>query len=304
MNGFVQIPRSISALRPSLRTLLTYICHEVRFSTPLETDFGTVGIGEMITSRSALMRATGLTAQKVRTALTQLVDGGYIEVEATARFSKIALLWPDFIMLNNQANNQANNQVATSASVEDSVSYSGQKNEITKSITKSITNYNNKDINKDYNNTHTSNIYPVNTKNAPARESAPAPAYTQADDTRVAELYEWMTKWTPELLAMRRTFQPTEVKEMVDNYPTEVLHTILGQMWSKRVYIAEDWAKKVFDKYAKSAQKAVEVKADDHEELLTYEKMRDEVYRYGLKQLQHFEMVPQPQGKPLWRRIN
>ena len=111
MNGFVQIPRSISALRPSLRTLLTYICHEVRFSTPIETDFGTVGIGEMITSRSVLMRATGLTAQKVRTALTQLVDGGYIEVEATARFTKIALLWPDFIMLNNQVNNQVDNQL-------------------------------------------------------------------------------------------------------------------------------------------------------------------------------------------------
>lgn len=253
MQGFVQIPRSISVLRPSLRTLLDYICHEVRFSTPLETDFGTVGIGEMMTSRSALMRATGLTAQKVRTALAQLVDGGYIEVEATARFSKIALVWPDFIMLNNQANNQANNQVATSTSVEDSASYGGQKNEITKSITKSITNINNNVIDKD-NNTHTSNIYPVSTKNAPApaRESAPAPAYTQTDDALEAKFLKWVDFYYPEIMSMVRPFTVDDARELLANYRAEDIKRIIEAIWSKDAYQDHKSAMTVFRNFAKN----------------------------------------------------
>ena len=302
MSGFVQIPRSISALRPTLRTLLEYICHEVRFSTPLETDFGIVGIGEMITSRSALMRATGLTAQKVRTALEQLVSGGFIEVETTARYSKIALVWPDYIMLNNQVNNQ----VPTSASDDISTDYSGKKNEITKSITKSITNISNKDIDKDYYNTHTkNNNYPGINQNAPARESAPA--YTQADaeamnDQRVIKLYEWMSLYTAELLMMARSFSPSEVLQMVEGYPTAEIHSILSQMWSKRVYEREAWAYIVFKKYAGVTSENSNV--EDKQKLYSYDEMCEFVHRHGGSSDQHFEPVPQPTGKPKWRRIN
>lgn len=304
--GYIRIPRSISALPPSQRTLLEHICYEVRHSSAIDTELGTVEVGQMLTSRATLMKSTGLTAQKIRTALDKLREGGYIEVEATARCTKITLVWVDFvslcennIMLNNQADNQANNQVTTSASVEDSARYSGQKNEVTKQITKSLTNIINNVYKED--NIHTQDsIYSVrDLKSAPARESTPASAY--ANDARVAELYDWMAEWTPELLAMRRTFQPAEVKEMVDNYPADTLHSILGQMWSKGVYNSEGWAKVVFDKYA---HKVVEVKAGEREELLTYKQVEKEVHLYGLKQEEHFEIVPQPTGKPLWRRIN
>lgn len=311
--GYIKLPRSISALKGSKRWLLAHICSEVAYCTTEHPACGKIERGELVTSRNQLAEDVGLTPMQVRHALESLESLGYITVEAAVRYTKITVTWPDFvqlrdndIMLNNQSSNQVSNQtsnqMAASASVEDSARYSDSAERhaqsITQSVTQSVTNNsinNNKTIN-----THTSSIYPVrDLKSAPARECAPASAYTS--DTRVAELYKWMTKETPELLAMRRTFQPAEVKEMVDNYPTEKLHSILGQMWSKRVYNSEGWAKVVFDKYA---HKAVEVKTGEREELLTYEAMADEVTRYGLQQEEHFEIVPQPTGKPKWRRIN
>lgn len=311
--GYIKLPRSISALKGSKRWLLAHICSEAAYCTTEHPTCGKIERGELVTSRNQLAEDVGLTPMQVRHALESLESLGYITVEAAARYTKITVTWPDFvqlrdndIMLNNQSSNQvsnqSSNQVATSASVEDSARYSDSAERhaqsVTKRVTQSVTNNsinNNKTIN-----THTSSIYPVrDLKSAPARECARASAYTS--DTRVAELYDWMAEWTPELLAMRRTFHPTEVKEMVDNYPTEKLHSILGQMWSKRVYDSEGWAKVVFDKYA---HKAVEVKTGEREELLTYEQMADEVTRYGLQQEEHFEIVRQPTGKAKWRRIN
>lgn len=312
--GYVKLPRSISALKGSKKWLLAHICSEAAYCTTEHPACGKIERGELVTSRNQLAEDVGLTPMQVRHALESLESLGYITVEAAARYTKITVTWPDFvqlrdndIMLNNQSSNQvssqSSNQMATSASVEDSARYSDSverhAQSVTKAVTKAVTN--NIINNKENNNTHTQDsiIYPVSTKSAPARECAPASAY--ANDARVAELYDWMAEWTPELLAMRRTFQPAEVKEMVDNYPAEKLHSILGQMWSKRVYDSEGWAKVVFDKYA---HKAVEVKTGEREELLTYEQMADEVTRYGLQQEEHFEIVHQPTGKAKWRRIN
>lgn len=252
--GYIRIPRSISALPPSQRTLLEHICYEVRHSSAIDTEFGTVEVGQMLTSRATLMKSTGLTAQKIRTALDKLREGGYIEVEATARYTKITLTWQDFvslcennIMLNNQANNQANNQVTTSASVEDSARYSGQKSEVTKSVTKQITSILNNVYKED--NIHTQDsIYPVSTKSAPARESTPASAY--ANDARVAELYEWIIAKCPEFMRMTMPFTAGELKKMVDSYNVEDIQRILGSMQSKGYASKETNAYSVFENFA------------------------------------------------------
>jgi hypothetical protein len=193
--------------------------------------------------------------------------------------------------------------MATSASVEDSARYEDSAERhaqsVAKAVTQSVTNNsinNNKTIN-----THTSSIYPVrDLKSAPARECALASAYTS--DTRVAELYEWMAKETPDLLAMCRTFEPAEVKEMVEGYPVDTLHTILREMWSKGVYCKEAWAKVVFDKYAKNISRGIATA--NGERLLTWAEMLKQCDTLGIQQKDHFEPVPQLTGKPLWRRIN
>ena len=312
--GYIKLPRSISALKGSKRWLLAHICSEAAYCTTEHPACGKIERGELVTSRNQLAEDVGLTPMQVRHALESLESLGYITVEAAARYTKITVTWPDFvqlrdndIMLNNQSgnqvSNQTSNQMSTSASVEDSARYSDSAERHAQSVTKAVTQRvaNNSINNNKTINTHTSSIYPVrDLKSAPARESTPASAY--ANDARVAELYEWMAEETPELLAMRRTFQLAEVRQMVDNYPADELRAILAQMWSKRVYEREAWAKVVFDKYAKSASKGVEVKVG--EELLTWAEMLKRCDSLGVQQKDYFEPVPQPTGKPLWRRIN
>jgi predicted transcriptional regulator len=312
--GYIKLPRSISALKGSKRWLLAHICSEAAYCTTEHPACGKIERGELVTSRNQLAEDVGLTPMQVRHALESLESLGYITVEAAARYTKITVTWPDFvqlrdndIMLNNQSSNQVSNQtsnqMATSASVEDSARYEDSAERhaqsVAKAVTQSVTNNsinNNKTIN-----THTSSIYPVrDLKSAPARECAPASAYTS--DTRVAELYEWMAKETPDLLAMRRTFEPAEVKEMVEGYPVDTLHTILREMWSKGVYCKEAWAKVVFDKYAKNISSGIATK--NGERLLTWAEMLKQCDTLGIQQKDHFEPVPQLTGKPLWRRIN
>jgi DNA-binding transcriptional regulator YhcF (GntR family) len=263
--GYIKLPRSISALKGSKRWLLAHICSEAAYCTTEHPACGKIERGELVTSRNQLAEDAGLTPMQVRHALESLEPLGYITVEAAARYTKITVTWPDFvqlrdndIMLNNQSSNQVSNQtsnqMATSASVEDSARYEDSAERhaqsVAKAVTQSVTNNsinNNKTIN-----THTSSIYPVNTKNAPARESAPAPAYTQTDDAMEAKFLKWVDFYYPEIMSMVRPFTVDDARELLANYRAEDIKRIIEAIWSRDAYQGHKSAMTVFRNFAKN----------------------------------------------------
>lgn len=317
--GYIKLPRSISALKGSKRWLLAHICSEAAYCTTEHPACGKIERGELITSRNQLAEDVGLTPMQVRHALESLESLGYITVEAAARYTKITVTWPDFvqlrdndIMLNNQSSNQVSNQTSnqmdTSASVEDSARYSDSAERhaqsVTKAVTQSVTNNsinNNKTIN-----THTSSIYPVRTKNAPARESAPASAYASTQPAEVVELQEWIMRNVPDFYAMPYPFSSPQLQRMIESYPMDDIHRLLVTAWSKGACASHRVAYAAFRSFADNDRtlrnRANEEK--DAQKLYTFEEVCNFVHQHGGSSDEYFEMVAQPSGKPRWVRIN
>lgn len=324
--GYIKLPRSISALKGSKRWLLTHICSEAAYCTTEHPACGKIERGELVTSRNQLAEDVGLTPMQVRHALESLESLGYITVEAAARYTKITVTWPDFvqlrdndIMLNNQSSNQVSNQtsnqMATSASVEDSARYSDSAERhaqsITKAVTKAVTNI----IinNKENNNTHTSSIYPVDTKNAPARECAPVCAYDDAfqrafapDAPSSVELQEWIMRNVPDFYAMPYPFSSPQLQRMIECYPMDDIHRLLVTAWSKGACASHRVAYAAFRSFADN-DRALRNRANEEKEaqkLYTFEEVCNFVHQHGGSSDEYFEMVAQPSGKPRWVRIN
>lgn len=316
--GYIKLPRSISALKGSKRWLLAHICSEAAYCTTEHPACGKIERGELVTSRNQLAEDVGLTPMQVRHALESLESLGYITVEAAARYTKITITWPDFvqlrdndIMLNNQisnqVSNQTSNQMATSASVEDSARYSDsaerRAQSVTKAVTQSVTNI----IinNKENNNTHTSSIYPVNTKNAPARDTH-THVGTSAEPAEVAELQEWIMRNVPDFYAMPYSFTPPQLQRMIECYPMDDIHRLLVTAWSKGACASHRVAYAAFRSFADN-DRALRNRANeerDAQKLYTFEEVCNFVHQHGGNSDEYFEMVAQPSGKPRWVRIN
>ena len=308
-HGYIKIPRlTDKSLTGRAISVLEYICENVRVNAARETELGVEEIGEMLTTRSRLMKQFRTTAQKIRSDLKQLVEAGYIEVETSARCSRIRVVWQDFallngynIMLNNQANNQANNQPTTLATDEDSASYKDSKNKITNRITNRITNINNKDINKDYIHTQDNN-YLVEIKSAPARDTR-THASVCASPAAV-ELLEWMARYTPELLTMEYPLTLAEADELLRTHDVEDIRRILITAWSKKAYAAHRSTKVLCDIFLANDRILQQKRTAPPEapSLMTYQEVLKEFDKLGGNMDDHFEIVPQPNGKkPLWR---
>lgn len=312
--GYIKLPRSISALKGSKRWLLAHICSEAAYCTTEHPACGKIERGELVTSRNQLAEDVGLTPMQVRHALESLESLGYITVEAAARYTKITVTWPDFvqlrdndIMLNNQVNNQVSNQTSnqmdTSASVEDSARYSDSAERHAQSVTQSVTNNsinNNKTIN-----THTSSIYPVNTKNAPARDTH-THVGTSAEPAEVAELQEWIMRNVPDFYAMPYPFSSPQLQRMIERYPMDDIHRLLVTAWSKGACASHRVAYAAFRSFADN-DRALRNRANeekDAQKLYTFEEVCNFVHQHGGSSDEYFEMVVQPSGKPRWVRIN
>ena len=98
--GYIKMPRVLATLPRTARALLTYICTEAQYCQTEHPVAGTLYPGEMATSRSVLMREVGLTDKEVRVATEWLETNNYIAVETSARYTKIAVTWEEFAVLN------------------------------------------------------------------------------------------------------------------------------------------------------------------------------------------------------------
>ena len=322
-HGYIKIPRlTDKSLTGRAISVLEYICANVRVNAARETELGIEEIGEMLTTRSRLIKQFRSTAQKIRSDLKQLVEAGYIEVETSARCSRIRVVWQDFallngynIMLNNQANNQANNQLVTLAIDEDSASYKDSKNKITNRITNRITNINNKDINKDYIHTQDNN-YLVETKSAPARESAPAPAHTpnaHTAPTNAAELVEWIENdervsvlnAIPELL---KPLSLAQAEGLLKRYAMEDVLRLLNRVVEKRLFVGYSSVEGVFNAVAECdfelRRKEVAAKAKPDDDLWSIKRVNEFLNIHGsalYNQNYYFDEVKREGQKSLYR---
>ena len=328
--GYIKLPRSISVLKGSKRWLLAHICSEAAYCTTEHPACGKIERGELVTSRNQLAEDVGLTPMQVRHALESLESLGYITVEAAARYTKIAITWPDFvqlrdsdIMLNNQSSNQVNNQtsnqMATSASVEDSARYSDSAERhaqsVTKAVTQSVTQSvtNNSINNKENNNTHTSSIYPVrDLKSAPARECAPVCAYDalqraftpEAPSPVVSELQEWIMRNVPDFYAMPQPVTAPQLRRMIERYPMADIQRLLITAWSKGACASHRVAYAAFRSFADNDRILLARTREDKpaEELYTYDQMCDFVWKNRVQQEKYFQPVKH-NGKTMFQKI-
>lgn len=317
--GYIKLPRSISVLKGAKRWLLAHICTEAAYCSTDHPTLGQIARGELVTSRNQLAEDTGLTPMQVRHALEALEALGYIAIEAAARYTKIAITWPDYvqlrdndIMLNNQVinqvDNQSSNQVTTSASVEVSAhcedSHENDAQSVTKSITKSVTNNSNKNIinNK---HTHSNSNNPGITKSAPARDTH-THVHTHAQPAEVVELQEWMMRNTPDFYAMPRPFTPAELRRMIERYPMADIQRLLMTAWSKGICVTHRSAYAAFRSFADNDRVLHQRQREDADSkrLYTYEEVADYIHRHGGTTDQHFQMIHQPGEKPKWKRTN
>lgn len=317
-HGYIKMPRlADNSLTGRAISVLEYICENVRVNAARETELGIEEIGEMLTTRSRLVKQFRTTAQKIRSDLKQLVEAGYIEIETSARCSRIRVVWQDFallngydIMLNNQANNQANNQPATLAIDSDSASYEDSKNKITKQITKQITKYNNKDIDKD--NIHTreyNNL--VDTKSAPARESAPAPVYITP--TNAAELVDWIEndKRVSVLNAIPELLKPLSLAQaegLLKRYAMEDVLRLLNRVVEKRLFVGYSSVEGVFNAVAECdfelRRKEAAAKAKPDDDLWSIKRVNEFLNIHGsalYNQNYYFDEVKREGQKSLYR---
>ena len=319
-HGYIKMPRlTDKSLTGRAISVLEYICENVRVNAARETELGVEEIGEMLTTRSRLIKQFRTTAQKIRSDLKQLVEAGYIEIETSARCSRIRVVWQDFALLNGyniMLNNQANNQPTTLATDEDSASYKDSKNKITNRITNRITNINNKDINKDYIHTQDNN-YLVETKSAPARESAPAHAYaptSHSTPTNAAELVRWIENdekvsvlhALPEKILKPLTIAQAE--SILKRYAMEDVLRLLDRVVEKRLFVGYSSVEGVFKAVASCdfelQRKEAEPKAKPDDDLWSIKRVNEFLSTHGsalYNQSYYFDEVKREGQRSLYR---
>jgi predicted ArsR family transcriptional regulator len=274
----------------------------------------------MVTSLSQLCEDTGLSLPQVRRALSDLVAEGYITVEVTARYSKITVIWDDFvqlrdnnIMLNNIVSSKVSriqsSKAETLATVEDSASYNDCEKKVAKQVAKQVAHEVANIVinNKENNNTHTENIYPVRDYKAQAHaRDTHAHTYTShATHPQVEELVKWMSSDTPELLTMVQPFSDADLRQMVEEHTMEEIRTILLEMWSNGVPWKKLSAAVEFRKYARAHKQFRErftTESQPAEKLYTYDEMADYVWKNRVSQSRYFQMV-EHNGKMMYRKI-
>lgn len=318
--GHIKLPRSINLIegrnKGAKRSLLRQICTDAEYCDVEHPTHGRIERGAMVTSLSQLCEDTGLSLPQVRRALSDLVAEGYITIEATARYSKITVIWDDFvqlrdnnIMLNNTVSSKVSrtqsSKAETLATVEDSASYNDCEKKVAKQVAKQVANI--VINNKENNNTHTEYIYPVRDLKAQAHaRDTHAHTYTShATHPQVVELLEWMNRNTPDLLAMQQPFSADDLRQMVEGYSMDNLKKILGDMWNNRTFMTNISAPITFRKYAeghKRFQERFSAEGQPSEELYTYDKMADYVWQNRVQQDKYFQRV-EVKGKIMYRKI-
>jgi hypothetical protein len=323
--GHIKLPRSINLIegrnKGAKRTLLRQICTDAEYCDVEHPTHGKIERGAMVTSLSQLCEDTGLSLPQVRRALSDLVAEGYITVEATARYSKITVIWDDFvqlrdnnIMLNNTVSSKLSrtqsSKAETLATVEDSASYNDCEKKVAKQVAKQVAHEVANIVinNKENNNTHTENItYPVKDlkTQAHARDTHAHTYTSHTTHPQVEEVVEWMSNNTPELLTMVQPFSDADLRQMVEEHTMDELQTILREMWSNGVPWKKLSAAVEFRKYARAHKQFRERFATEQqpaEKLYTYDEMADYVWKNRVSQSRYFQMV-EHNGKMMYRKI-
>lgn len=301
--GYITVPRSINDLPFFAGAILHRICHKIAYRGYEHPTAGMLRPGELVTSISTLVKwLKGPSVKQVREALEWLKDNDYIEVEATHRYTKIYVVWAEFAALNGynimlkdkaegKVKGKAEGKLSALATCDDSASYEDEKNmranQRAMSSANSRANINNKEINNTEDNIERENINNlVETKSAPARETHAHASATAEERDRFFEIFSLIRKFT----------QPQREVERFVAY-----------------YDASGWCRKgsnipVKDKEALALMWAPEELSHgqgDISRLMTYTEMLEVFGKIGGNMNEHFEAVPQPNGKkPLWRRIS
>lgn len=318
--GYITVPRSINDLPFFAGAILHRICHKIAYRGYEHPTAGMLRPGELVTSISTLVKwLKGPSVKQVRDALDWLKDNDYIEVEATHRYTKIYVIWAEFAALNGydimlkdkaegKVKGKAEGKLSALATCDDSASYEDKKNmranQRAMSSAKSRANINNKEINNTEDNIHThSSINLVETKNAPARD---ARTHTSVCASPAAvELLEWMARYTPELLTMEYPLTLAEADELLRTHDVEDIRRILITVWSKKeAYAAHRSTKALCDIFLANDRILQQKRTAPPEapSLMTYQEVLKEFDKLGGNMDDHFEIVPQPNGKkPLWR---
>ncbi|MBO7344063.1 MAG: hypothetical protein J6U45_08535 [Alistipes sp.] len=320
--GYITVPRSINDLPFFAGAILHRICHKIAYRGYEHPTAGMLRPGELVTSISTLVKwLKGPSVKQVRDALDWLKDNDYIEVEATHRYTKIYVIWAEFAALNGynimlkdkaegKVKGKAEGKLTTSATCEDSASCEDEKNmranQRAMSSANQRANINNKEINNAEDNIHThSSINLVETKSAPARDTR---THTSVCASPAAvELLEWMARYTPDLMAMQNPITLVEADELLRMHDVEDIRRILTTAWSKQAYAAHRSTKALCDLFIANDRLLQQKRSAPSEapSLMTYTEMLDAFSKIGGNMSEHFEAVPQPNGKkPLWRRIS
>lgn len=114
------------------------------------------------------------------------------------------------------------------------------------------------------------------------------------------ELEQWIAQNTPDFLAMEIPLSAQRMAEMIATYPMADIQRLLATAWSKGACSCHRSAWQAFKSYARNDR---ELKATTGEKLYTYDEMCDYIHRYGGNSAEQFAIVPQPTGKPRWRKI-
>lgn len=305
--GYIIVPRSINELPFFAGAILHRICHKIAYKGYEHPAAGAIRPGEIVTSVSTIVNwLKGPSVKQVRDALEWLKDNGYIEIEATPRYSKIYVIWAEFAALNGynimlkdiargKLKGKLKGKLTTPATCEDSASCEDEKNMRANSRTmpraNSRANINIKEYNNTENNTERDNINNlVETKSAPARETH---AHTSSVDAATAEERD---RFFEIFSQIRKFSQPQQEVERFVAY-----------------YDASGWSRKgsnlpVKNKEALALMWEPREPASSKENeirLMTYTEMLEAFNKLGGQMNDHFEAVPQPNGKkPLWRRIS
>jgi len=117
--GFSKLPNRIKDFdwlsKPAKHSYIIVLCYILLNANIKEKSFNgsIIKKGELITSTESIAKATGLTNQKVRTALKKLKTYKFITKESTSHYSKITIV--DSTCYNNEKNssNQRSNQRLT-----------------------------------------------------------------------------------------------------------------------------------------------------------------------------------------------
>ena len=105
---------------------------------------------------------------------------------------------------------------------------------------------------------------------------------------------------------MAYPFTDADLQEIADHYSAEDIHRILLSAWSKGGCVKQWSAMNLFRTFAERDYRLKEKQpptAEQKEKLYTYDEVLEFVHRNNIRSDKAFEVVPQPKGKPLFRKI-